>query len=91
MTVGGRLADVSTRRYFGAEEPVGEEVERSAGAMSKSSVSEAFNERTRTALGELMERRLEGRFRNRGGGSTFARVAPEGPLAQQPLPDERHR
>jgi putative transposase len=49
------LAGVSTRKF----EPVGEDVERSASAKKKSSVSEMFIERTRTALGELMARRLD--------------------------------
>src|SRR5207247_2147366 len=40
-------------------EPVGEEVERSSSATSKTSVSEMFVERTATALEELMSRRLE--------------------------------
>jgi transposase-like protein len=53
------LAGVSTRKFAGAGEPVGQEVEQSATATSKSSVSEMFIERTRTALSELMSRRLE--------------------------------
>ena len=40
-------------------EPVGTTVEDSASATSKSTVSEQFVERTRTALGELMGRRLD--------------------------------
>ena len=40
-------------------EPVGEEVEQDSSSTSKSTVSELFVERTRTALGELMGRRLE--------------------------------
>ncbi len=53
------LAGVSTRRFAGVGEPVGEGVEEESSATSKSSVSEAFVERTQTALEELMSRRLE--------------------------------
>jgi transposase-like protein len=53
------LAGVSTRRFAGVGEPVGEDVEGGASATSKSSVSEAFVERTATALEELMSRRLD--------------------------------
>jgi putative transposase len=53
------LAGVSTRRYRRTQEPVGEEVEQRARSTSKSSVSRAFVERTRKALGDLMSRRLE--------------------------------
>lgn len=53
------LAGVSSRKFAGVGEPVGEEVQRSSTATSKTSVSEMFIERTRTALGELMGRRLE--------------------------------
>jgi len=53
------LAGVSTRRYARVGEPVGEAVERQSRSTSKSTVSELFIERTRTALGELMGRRLE--------------------------------
>jgi transposase-like protein len=53
------LAGVSTRKFARAGEPVGEEVEISATATGKTSVSEMFIERTRTALSELMSRRLE--------------------------------
>jgi len=53
------LAGVSTRRYERVLEPVGARVEESAGSTSKSSVSRAFVERTREALGELMARRLD--------------------------------
>ena len=51
------LAGVSTRKYQVVGEPVGEEVEQEASSTSKSTVSELFIERTRTALGELMSRR----------------------------------
>ena len=53
------LAGVSTRRVAQVGEPVGTGVEQTASSTSKSSVSELFIERTRTALGELMARRLE--------------------------------
>ena len=53
------LAGVSTRRFAGVGEPVGEEVEQEASATSKSSVSEMFVERTETGLEELMSRGLE--------------------------------
>jgi len=53
------LAGVSTRKFARVGEPVGTGVEQSSSATSKSTVSELFIERTRTALGELMGRRLE--------------------------------
>ena len=53
------LAGVSTRKFVVVGEPVGEEVEQEASSTSKSTVSELFIERTRTALGELMGRRLD--------------------------------
>ena len=53
------LAGVSTRRYRRTQEPVGGEAEQAARSTSKSSVSRAFVERTREALGELMARRLD--------------------------------
>jgi putative transposase len=53
------LAGVSTRRYPRTQEPVGEQVEGEARSTSKSSVSRTFVERTRTALAELMRRRLD--------------------------------
>ena len=52
------LAGVSTRKYAGVGEPVGEDVEQAASSTGKSSVSEMFIERTRTALEELMGRPL---------------------------------
>ena len=52
------LAGVSTRRYRRIQEPVGRGVEQRARSISKSSVSRAFVEGTRKALGELMARRL---------------------------------
>jgi putative transposase len=53
------LAGVSTREYAVVGEPVGEEVEQESSSTSKSTVSELFIEKTRTALGELMGRRLD--------------------------------
>ena len=53
------LAGVSTRRFQSVGEPVGEEVEQASTSTGKSTVSEVFIERTRTALGELMGRRLD--------------------------------
>jgi putative transposase len=53
------LAGVSTRKYAGVGEPVGGEVEQESSSTSKSTVSELFIEKTRTALGELMSRRLD--------------------------------
>jgi len=53
------LAGVSTRRFAGVGEPVGEQVEASSSARSNSTVSELFVERTRTALSELTGRRLD--------------------------------
>jgi hypothetical protein len=53
------LAGVSTRRFAGVGEPVGDEVEQGSSATSKTSVSELFVERTQTALSELMGRRLD--------------------------------
>jgi len=53
------LAGVSTRKFQVVGEPVGEEVEQRSSSTSKSTVSELFIERTRTALGELMSRRLD--------------------------------
>ncbi len=53
------LAGVSTRKFARVGEPVGEAVEQTASAKRKSTVSEMFVEKTRTALGELMARRLD--------------------------------
>jgi len=53
------LAGVSTRKYAQVGEPVGEKVEQAGTSTGKSTVSELFIERTRTALGELMGRRLD--------------------------------
>ena len=53
------LAGVSTRRFAEVGEPVGSEVEQSSTSTGKTAVSDMFIERTRTALSELMSRRLE--------------------------------
>jgi putative transposase len=53
------LAGVSTRRFATVGEPVGADVEGDATSTGKSAVSDMFIERTRTALGELMGRRLD--------------------------------
>ena len=54
------LAGVSTRKFAGVGEPVGERGRAGvSSSTSKTSVSEMFIERTRTALGELMSRRLD--------------------------------
>jgi putative transposase len=53
------LAGVSTRKFAVVGEPVGGDVEQEATSTGKSTVSELFIERTRTALGELMGRRLD--------------------------------
>src|SRR5215213_6090632 len=53
------LAGVSTRKFARVGEPVGEDVERSASATGKTAVSDMFIERTGTALGDLMGRRLD--------------------------------
>jgi transposase-like protein len=53
------LAGVSTRRFAPVGEPVGSEVEQASASTGKTAVSDMFIERTRTALSELMSRRLE--------------------------------
>src|SRR5215210_6792411 len=53
------LAGVSTRKFARVGEPVGTEVERTSSSRAKTTVSEMFIERTRSALGELMSRRLD--------------------------------
>ncbi len=53
------MAGVSCRGYERTNEPVGSEVEAEAKSTSKSAVNRAFVERTRSALGELMSRRLD--------------------------------
>jgi putative transposase len=53
------LAGVSTRNYRRAGEPVGSEVKERSRATSKSAVSRTFVRRTRTALSDLLSRRLD--------------------------------
>ena len=53
------LAGVSTRKFASVGEPVGEDVDATSSSTSKTSASEMFIERTGTALGELMSRRLD--------------------------------
>lgn len=53
------LAGVSTRKFARVGEPVGSEVEQASSSTGKTAVSDMFIERTRTALGELMSRRLD--------------------------------
>jgi putative transposase len=53
------LAGVSTRKFAEVGEPVGSDLEAAASATNKTTVSELFIERTRTALAELMGRRLD--------------------------------
>jgi transposase-like protein len=53
------LAGVSTRRYQGTNEPVGQEAEAIERSVSRSSVSRTFIERTRETLADLMTRRLD--------------------------------
>ena len=53
------LAGVSTRSFARVGEPVGTGIEQASSSTAKSTVSELFIERTRTALSELMGRRLE--------------------------------
>ncbi len=53
------LAGVSTRKFAQVGEPVGSEVEHASSSTSKTTASELFIERTRSALGELMSRRLD--------------------------------
>jgi putative transposase len=53
------LAGISTRRFARVGEPVGSEVEASSSSTGKTAVSDMFIERTRTALSELMGRRLD--------------------------------
>jgi putative transposase len=53
------LAGVSTRRFARVGEPVGSEVQASSSSTGKTAVSDMFIERTRSALGELMGRRLD--------------------------------
>ena len=59
MALERMLAGLSTRRYASGLEPVGSEVEQRASGTSKSAVSRRFVQLTRTALEELMTRRLD--------------------------------
>src|SRR5674476_357452 len=53
------LAGVSTHKFAQVGEPVGSENEQASSSTRKTAVSEMFIQRTRTALGELMSRRLD--------------------------------
>jgi putative transposase len=53
------LAGVSTRDYRRTAEPVGAEVKERSRGVSKSAVSRTFIRRTRTALSDLLSRRLD--------------------------------
>jgi putative transposase len=53
------LAGLSSRRYGHGLEPAGQAVEEAAASTSKSAVSRRFVAATETALGELMNRRLD--------------------------------
>jgi putative transposase len=53
------LAGVSTRGYRRTQEPVGRKVEDESRSTSKSAVSREFIRRARTALAELLARRLD--------------------------------
>src|SRR4051794_25645690 len=53
------LAGVSTRKFAVVGEPVGADVEDASAATGKTTISELFIERPRTALGDLMSRRLD--------------------------------
>ena len=53
------LAGVSTRNYERTNEPAGSGVEAEAGSGSRSAVSREFVAKARTALDELMARRLD--------------------------------
>ncbi len=57
--VGAMLAGLSTRRYPGALEAVGEEAEQRSSGTSKSTVSRNFVHATSERLAELMARRLD--------------------------------
>ena len=60
MAMERMLAGLSTRRYPVGLEPVGEQVEETASATSKSAVSRRFVAATETALAELLARDLSG-------------------------------
>jgi putative transposase len=53
------LAGVSTRQYRRTQEPVGKDIEDECRSTSKSAVSREFIRRARTALQELLARRLD--------------------------------
>jgi len=53
------LAGVSCRRFRRTQEPVGSEIEEQARSTSRSALSRQFVARTRTALCELLGRRLD--------------------------------
>jgi putative transposase len=53
------MAGVSARGYARTNEPLGGEVEEASSATGKSTISREFVAHTRTALGELMSRRLD--------------------------------
>lgn len=59
MALERMLAGLSTRRYATGLEPVGSEVEHQASGTSRSAVSRRFVHLTRSALEELMTRRLD--------------------------------
>jgi transposase-like protein len=54
------LAGLATRRHVAAAEPVGQAVQESASATSRSAVSRRFVAATKTALAELLARDLSG-------------------------------
>ena len=54
MAMAKMLGGISTRGYRVGLEPVGEQVERTATATSKSAISRRFVQATETALGELL-------------------------------------
>lgn len=60
MAMEKMLAGLSTRRYPVGLEPVGERVDESSSATSKSAVSRRFVAMTETALAELLSRDLSG-------------------------------
>jgi putative transposase len=60
MAMEKMLAGLSTRRYSVGLEPVGERVDETASATSKSAVSRKFVAMTETALAELLSRDLSG-------------------------------
>ena len=60
MAMEKMLAGLSTRRYPVGLEPVGQQVDETASATSKSAVSRRFVAMTQTALGELLAKDLSG-------------------------------